>query len=240
MQSIGIPDNILTKLNRELFTFIWKKKYNTKKAFEKVKHKILTQDIDKGGLKMIGMKTLQEALYLTWIPKLINKQEEQNSWMAYPSTVFSKLGLNLDIFATPTTSTDLTGLPQNMHSFWQNVLQFWLRLRRKYSDRSNHVYTYLNSAIWNNSHFNYKHKNLHMKDWITNGIDKIKDILHKDDQMSPFSDLERKVRSSPSQLFEYNAVKTALNNTKQQNRFYLFKDIEQNVRSMTIQGQTPA
>ena len=84
MQSIGIPDNILTKLNRELFTFIWKKKYNTKKAFEKVKHKILTQDIDKGGLKTIGMKTLQEALYLTWIPKLVNKLEEQNRWMAYP------------------------------------------------------------------------------------------------------------------------------------------------------------
>ena len=169
-----------------------------------------------------------------------SKQEEQNSWMACPSTVFSELGLNLYILVTQSTPIDLTGLPQNMHSFWQNVLQFWLRLRRKYSDRSNHVYTYLNSAIWNNSHFNYKHKNLHMKDWITNGIDKIKDILHKDDQMSPFSDLERKVRSSPSHLFEYNAVKTALNNAKQQNRFYLFENIEQNARSMTIQGQTPA
>ena len=53
-----------------------KKKYNNKKAFEKVKRKIL---IDKGGLKMTDMKTLQEALYLAWIPKLVNKQEEQNS-----------------------------------------------------------------------------------------------------------------------------------------------------------------
>ena len=125
---------------------------------------------------MIDMKTLQEALYLTWISKLAKKQEEQNSWMAHPSTVFSKLRLNLDMLATPTTPTDVTGLPQNMHSFWRNVLQSWLRLRRKYSDSSNQVY--LNSAIWNNSHFQYKHKNLHMKDWITNGIYKIKDVLH--------------------------------------------------------------
>ena len=96
---------------------------------------------------MIDMKTLKEDLYLTWIPKLVNKEkeEEQKCWMDYPSTVFSKLGLNLDILATPTTPTDLTGLPQNMHSFWRNVLQSWLRLRWKYSDRSNHVY--LNSAI---------------------------------------------------------------------------------------------
>ena len=133
MQSIGIPDDILTKNNRELFAFIWKKNnYNIIKAFEKVKRKILTQDIDKGGLKMIDMKTLKEDLYLTWIPKLVNKEkeEEQKCWMDYPSTVFSKLGLNLDILATPTTPTDLTGLPQNMHSFWRNVLQSWLRLRR--------------------------------------------------------------------------------------------------------------
>ena len=122
MQSIGIPEDILTKINRELFAFIWKKKYNNKKAFEKVKRKILTQDIDKGGLKIIDMKTLQEALYLTWIPKLVNKQEAQNSWMAYPSAVFFELGLNLDMLATPTTPIYLTGLPQNMHSFWRNIL----------------------------------------------------------------------------------------------------------------------
>ena len=125
---------------------------------------------------MIDMLSLQEALYLTWIPKLVNKQEAQNSWMAYPSAVFFELGLNQDILATSTTPIYLTGLPQNMHSFRRNVLQSRLRLRRKYSDSSNQVY--LNSAIWNNSHFQYKHKNLHMKDWITNGIYKIKDVLH--------------------------------------------------------------
>ena len=112
MQSIGIPDDILTKINRELFAFIWKKNnYNIIKAFEKVKRKILTQDIDKDRIKMIDMKTLQESPYLTRIPKHVNKQEEQNSWMAYPSTVFSKLGLNLDMLATPTTPTYLNGPP---------------------------------------------------------------------------------------------------------------------------------
>ena len=71
------------------------------------------------------------------------------------------------------------------------------------------------------------------KDWVTNGMYKIKDILPNEDQMIPFSDLERKVGSSPSRLFEYNAVQTALNNAKQQNRFYLFEDTEQNARPMT-------
>ena len=73
-----------------------------------------------------------------------------------------------------------------------------------------------------------------MKDWITNGICTIKDILHDDDPMIPFPDLERQVGSSPSRVFEHSAVKTALNNAKQQNRVYLFQDIEQSARSMTI------
>ena len=46
-----------------------------------------------------------------------------------------------------------------------------------------------------------------MKDWTTNGIYTIKDTLHNDNQMIPFSDLERNVGSSPRRLFEYNAIK---------------------------------
>ena len=37
MQSIGIPDDILTKINRELFAFIWKKKCNNKNKKQKQK-----------------------------------------------------------------------------------------------------------------------------------------------------------------------------------------------------------
>ena len=71
MQSIGIPEEALHKINRIIYTFIWKKKYNNKKAFEKVKRKVLCQDTSKGGLKMIDMNTLQQSLYLSWIPKII-------------------------------------------------------------------------------------------------------------------------------------------------------------------------
>ena len=63
MQSVGIPEDTLAKINRELFAFIWKKRTNSKKAFGKVKRKVLVQDFEKGGLNMIDMKTPQEALY---------------------------------------------------------------------------------------------------------------------------------------------------------------------------------
>ena len=91
MQSIGLPERVLSSINHTLYTFIWKtnkqtnkqkkqknkKKNSNKKAFEKVKRKVLMQDYDKGGLKMIDMKILQSALYLSLIPKLITKSTDK-------------------------------------------------------------------------------------------------------------------------------------------------------------------
>ena len=58
MRSVGIPDNILDKINRALYAFLWKRKYNNKKAFEKVKRRVIAQGVEKGGLGMIDMKLL--------------------------------------------------------------------------------------------------------------------------------------------------------------------------------------
>ena len=59
MQSIGLPERVLSSINHTFYTFIWKKKNSNKKTFEKVKRKVLMQDYDMGGLKTIDMKILQ-------------------------------------------------------------------------------------------------------------------------------------------------------------------------------------
>ena len=51
MQSVGIPDDILTKINRELFAFTWKKNHNNKKAVKKVKRKSSRTTSTKEGSK---------------------------------------------------------------------------------------------------------------------------------------------------------------------------------------------
>ena len=85
MQSIDLPERVLSSINHTLYTFLWKKKNSNKKAFLKVKSKVLMQDYDKGGLKMIGTKILQSALYLSWIPKLITKSTDK--WKVFPKNL---------------------------------------------------------------------------------------------------------------------------------------------------------
>jgi len=43
----------------------------------KEKRKILMQDIDKGGLKMVDMKILQNALYLNWVSTLMGCKSDK-------------------------------------------------------------------------------------------------------------------------------------------------------------------
>ena len=76
-----------------------KKKYNNKKAIEKVKRRVIAQDIETGRLGMIDMELLQDALCLGWVPKLINKSTDKETWKTYPTLVYSNLCLNLEILA---------------------------------------------------------------------------------------------------------------------------------------------
>ena len=69
---------------------MWKKKYNNKKAVDKSKCKIVMQDIDKGGLKMVDMKILQNALYLNWVSTLMGSRSDKPQWKTRLNLIYSR------------------------------------------------------------------------------------------------------------------------------------------------------
>ena len=73
---------------------------------------------------MIDIKTLQQALYLSLIPKLIEKIHENNiSWKTYPVYLFSKIsGPGLAIINTPCKSKDLKGKPKTAGVLWLSLI----------------------------------------------------------------------------------------------------------------------
>ena len=101
---------------------------------------------------------------------------------AYPIYIFSKLGKGLDIFGNTCHPDEVLGLPKNAGEFWSKVLKIWLGLKRRDSTDQHHP-IYLNSALWNNARIQYKHKNLHMKDWIAKGIYKVQDIIDDNNEI---------------------------------------------------------
>ena len=64
MQSIGLPRLTLQKIKRLLYKFLWQKRGSNRRAFEKVKRKVLEAEYSKGGLNMINVNEFQNHLYL--------------------------------------------------------------------------------------------------------------------------------------------------------------------------------
>lgn len=226
MQAVGLPEDTLNEINRTLFSFLWKKKYSNKKAFEKVKRKILTQGFEQGGLKMIDMKTLQDALYLTWLPRLLST-EHNAAWKVVPISLFSHLGKELNILTHTCSPDDLKGIPRNAGLFWPTVLKKWLEVKMNKHTPADHN-IYLDTPLWNNGKLKYKNNVLHLKDWIRCGIHTVEDVLTVNNEVRSYQEIVTAVGQSPCRMLEYNAVKTVLLQATQRNRLhhsYLHEEI---------------
>ena len=70
MQSIGLPETVIHKINSKIFSFIWRKQYSNKKAFEKIKRTTMCSTPENGGLNMIDVKQMQDSFYIDWAIKL--------------------------------------------------------------------------------------------------------------------------------------------------------------------------
>ena len=74
MQSLVVPDPVLTQVNRILFRFLWRKQDCNRKAFEKVKRTVVCGALENGGLNMIDLKQMQAAFLLQWVGRLFQAQ----------------------------------------------------------------------------------------------------------------------------------------------------------------------
>ena len=60
-----------------------------------------------------------------------------------------------------------------------------------------------------------------MKDWIRKDIATIKDVMDDRGNILTYATLETKLGNKATRVFEYNAVRTAIEQAKQQNRLHL-------------------
>jgi hypothetical protein len=76
-------------------------------------------------------------------------------------------------------------------------------------DKTDCVDFFETECLWNNQNVIYRGKLLLMLDWVNAGLMYISDIWQQND-IIPFNEIVRKVGHSPSRLFEYNAIRTAV------------------------------
>ena len=117
MQSVGLPDKVLTEINRTLYKFLWQRKYSNRKAFEKVRRKVMENNYQEGGLKMINMNVFQTCFYLQWLGRLYKSEDE--NWNLIPIWHFNKLANDKSIFDINCRPGNMKGLDKIKSDFWK-------------------------------------------------------------------------------------------------------------------------
>lgn len=77
------PSDVVTKLNKILFSFIWGK-------LERIRRETLISPKTQGGANMIDIQSQFEALKAAWVPRIICNGNEH--WKELPLKYINRLG----------------------------------------------------------------------------------------------------------------------------------------------------
>ena len=87
ISSICIPKWAINEINKEFYSFIWK--YSR----DKICRKVLINDLDKGGMKMLDIKSFCVAAKAVWCQRLYESTNE--TWSILPKSYMNNCEINL-------------------------------------------------------------------------------------------------------------------------------------------------
>ena len=147
---ISLPNpssNILNRIQTMFFNFIWNN------GPDKVKRSILTQNYDKGGLRMIDLHHFVASLKINWLKKYILKESK---FLELVKTMCPMI-----------TSYYKTKLNEIDNPFWKNAFESYLILNNKYCVSDWEQYKIL--PIWYNNYFKIGGKSFLFRDFYGKG-----------------------------------------------------------------------
>lgn len=203
MQSLLIPDNVLTEINRICFRFLWKKRFNNKRAFEKVKRKTLCTTYEEGGLKMIDIFNVQESIFLTWVEKLLSR--EDHDWKSIARHFYKQVG-GMSVFRSNTRNKEFKGYNLIGNDFWEQALKIWLKFT--FDDSVNCVT--LIDPLFNNMNVCFRGKSIFLPSCIKKNIITIGDMFSGEEIISYEQFLQR-YGIYPRSFLDYNILHNAIN-----------------------------
>ena len=207
MQSIGLPEHVLTTINKTLYKFVWQRKTSNRKAFEKVKRKVMESEIQKGGVKMTNIFHLQKGFYLQWIGKLKTSRNDEN-WCCIPKWHLNKIVSGLKVFEINCRSKSLSPNSGIDNPFWREVLYAHLNCKKILREQDVSKEIFQEQILWNNQLIQYKGHTLYFPTWKGVGIEKIKDVIvkHENGLLSYEEILNKMGQQKAITVFQYNAL----------------------------------
>lgn len=141
---LHIPETLIKKVNTIIYNFIWNGRS------DKVKRKIIIQDYDKGGLKMINFDIYVKAAKCKWIQRYLDSSNA--SWKNLFQYFCKKE--NLDIFLR--SNFDLNELPKTLPSYYYDSISCWNNLKQSCDDKVDFIWYNKRLKINNKTVYNQR------------------------------------------------------------------------------------
>ena len=213
MQSIGVPEDALIKINTMLYKFVWQRKHSNRKAFEKVKRTTMEADYQYGGQKMINVNNLQKIFYLQWAGKLY-MSDDKEQWSDIPKWHLNKILGNNGTFMLNCKAKDLRSLDNIQNNFWEDVIRTYLNNKEPLKAEDINSSNFRELPLFYNDLITYKRKVLYFPRWKIKGIEYVKDMIHPTEKrLLTHIEIERIIGQPNAEIiFQYNALRNAIPN----------------------------
>ena len=199
--------DILKKVNKLIFTFIWSS------PVHRVKKELLQKDFCEGGLKMINLNLFILALKTTWVRKLFRTEGKWDNILF--STINQEKLFN---FGNGYISYIKENVVKN--KFWKDVFHAWNTFIDK---EENFTWEYfLSSPLWMNKTIKIENKPVFYEDWFRKGICFVNDIMSEDGKFLSIDQLEEKFNISKN-IMKFNSIISAVKHAGKQNVYNSYK-----------------
>ena len=184
------PIDTIKRIEKIMYTFIWEGKP------DKIKRKILIQEYEKGGLKMIELKTFIKSLKISWIKRILETAETSMFSQIYLSKLKhygGKLFFRCNFAEKEVHKINIK------NKFFKDVLMAWCSENSK-----TNICNYGNEILWNNTNIKADNNTLVYTDWCNKGIVYFKDIVNTTDKtIHAFNTLREKYNLSNNDFLKY-------------------------------------
>ena len=190
---LQVPKEKLEEIEQLFYDFIWPNgKYHVKKI-------VLIQKIENGGLKMPDIRSMVKAIKLSWVKRLLQKNNHFTNIVKEITQV-----QNFSVFFQYKNDTQF--LDTRLPAFYSEILECWYEI---YSVSPKSVNDILNEIIWLNKYILREHKPIWYKHWERQGIVKIKDIVDNNGNFKNTTELENE-SGIQIDIMMYNGLKSAI------------------------------
>ena len=166
-----IPKKVVNEVEGLLYEFLWNGKSH------KVKTKVVIQEYENGGCKMVDLEEMIKAQQIKMIKRLL-----ANENLLWKPTMEVIIGIsNLDLFLRSNFP-----VPKNTSNFYTAVLKSWKEFKYETFNSKEDI---LNQYLWYNEKLKITNKTIYLKSFDDCGIRKIADITNEDGSLKSYNDV---------------------------------------------------